>query len=98
MDLERLKARLRACEVVFNEPHVTERLAVRGGSRKELVKMLKEPERLIHAEERIGSKGDPVHILYFEKDGKTEKIPVIFLGEKSLLVLTYILRHRRWKR
>jgi hypothetical protein len=103
-DLESIKKKLRdyqRSEIEFNEPHFTLSLAMREGSRKNVIDNIINPEKLVYAYKDTGNEGDEVWCLYFEiSRSRTMKIPVIFdrKGRKSLYILTYILRYRPWQR
>jgi len=103
MKLECIKLLLRSYEkedVLFNEPHFTNQLAAREGSREDVLKNILNPERLAYASVRTGKHGDDVYSLYFKiSNTRTMKLPVIFnpSGKKGLYILTYIMRHRAWQ-
>lgn len=99
MDLERIKSKLKSYkenDIIFNEPHFTERLILREGSRKEVIKNLLDPEKLVHVEEEKPDK----YKLYFKMSNtRTMILPIIFDkdNKKCLYMLTYIMRYRNWR-
>jgi hypothetical protein len=102
-DVESMKRRLASyngADIRFNEPHFSQQLALRDGSRDDVIKNLLNPDNLVHYYTETGRMGDTKHSLYFRiSNTKTMKIPVIFdiKGRKSILVLTYIMRYRPWQ-
>ena len=101
MDLKELKEKLKTYkkeDLEFNEPHFTNQLAARLGSKEELISNLLNPDKLVYA---YKEENKPIYCLYFKISNKrTLKIPVIFDkgNKKSLYILTYIMRHRSWQR
>src|SRR3989344_5955485 len=94
-ELEDLKNKLRSYkknEIIFNEPHFTERLILREGNRFEVINNLLNPENLIYFTTEIGKYGDVKYNLYFKIDkNKTMKIPIIFSQYgKSIYIITFI--------
>lgn len=99
MDLEKVKSKLKSYkkeDIIFNEPHFTEMLILREGSREDVTKNLLNPEKLVHAEEEKPSK----YKLYFKMSNtRTMILPIIFDkdNKKCLYTLTYIMRYRNWR-
>jgi hypothetical protein len=81
----------------FNEPHFTTQLMQREGDRETVIEHLHNPERLIGYERRPGKYGDQKLTLFFKLSNTRTMILPVICG-KSLYVLTYILRHRRYQR
>lgn len=99
MDLEKLKDKLRSYsqeDIVFNEPHFSENLVAREGSRAEVIKNILNPDKLIGFSVALGKYGDLKYELYFRVNNfRTMILPVIFdKGGKNLYMLTYIMRYR----
>lgn len=104
MGIEELKKKLREYskeEIIFFEPHFTEQLELREGKREEVINILLNPEKLVYVVCKPGKYGDLVHSLHFDiSNTRTLILPVIFdiHNKKSLYILTYIMRHRKWHR
>lgn len=102
-DITSIKKRLQAYkqeDITYNEPHFTQQLILREGSKEEVIKMLLDPEHLVFFYTDKGKYGDTIYSLYFHvSNTKTMKIPVIFdkNEKKGLYILTYIMRHRKWQ-
>ncbi len=102
-DLHELKKKLRSYseeDIIFNEPHFSQQLALREGSRRDVISNLLDPEKLVYSYVEEGMQGDPVHCLHFRiSNTRTLRLPVIFdfRGGKNLYILTYIMRYRSWK-
>lgn len=100
VDIETIRNRLKSIDaknIRFNEPHFTERMLVRGGNRDAVMRHLTQPELLVHVEEQKGKYGDPKYVLYFQISAtRTLILPIIF-QKQGVYILTFILRHRRWK-
>jgi hypothetical protein len=102
-DLDKIKKRLKLYkeeEIEFNEPHFTERLVLREGNRKDVINHLLNPESLVYSYSEKGRYGNVVHCLHFKvSNTRTMRLPVIFDrgGKKSLYIITYIMRYRRWQ-
>ncbi|MBW2972801.1 hypothetical protein KY346_00230 [Candidatus Woesearchaeota archaeon] len=83
--------------IEFNEPHFSQQLNLREGSKKEVVKNLLNPEKLVYSYKEKGKYGDIIHCLHFKiSNTRTMRLPVIFY-QKSLYIITYILRYRPWQ-
>ena len=82
--------------VRYNDPHVSERFALRTGSRKLVEMHVKNPTCLSGFKKKAGKYGDVVYELYFDLGDKTMILPVIF-RKKGLYIITFILRHRNWR-
>jgi hypothetical protein len=99
MQLEEIRERLRNLRpehIRFNEPHFTDQLMRRGGSRDDVTRYLIDPKDLIAYTQETGKYGDTIHCLYFKVSStRTMKLPVIF-DREGLYILTYILRYRPW--
>jgi hypothetical protein len=102
-DLDNMKKLLMSynyTQIIFNEPHFTNQLLLRDGSREEVIQLLLNPSKLVYSYQEIGTYGDVKHCLIFELSNKLSlRIPVIFnvRGKKNLYILTYIVRYRKWK-
>jgi hypothetical protein len=100
MDLEELKSKLKEYkenQIIF-KPHAKHQLILREGNKKEVIANLLNPTKLFDFEEQEGKKGDRIYKLYFEiSNSRTMILPVIF-KRKCLYILTYIMRHRLWKK
>lgn len=102
-ELEELKQKLRSYrkeDIEFNEPHFTQQLLLREGSREEVIKNLLNPEKLVYVYSEKGKYGDDVYCLHFKiSNTRTMRLPVIFdrNNRKGLYMLTYIMRHRFWQ-
>jgi len=103
MNLEEIKEKLRSykeADIKFYEPHFTENMIGRGGSRKDVIENLLNPMKLVHVKLEIGIYGDMKHVLFFELGRvQTLKLPVIFneSNKKTLYIITYIMRYRPWQ-
>ena len=101
--LDALKDRLRSYkkeEIIFNEPHFTNRLLLREGNREEVIKNLLKSEKLVYYYIEQGKYGDDVYCLHFNiSNTRTMKLPIIFdkNNERNLYVITYIMRYRPWQ-
>ncbi len=102
-DIEKLKEKLKTYnknQIIFNEPHFTQQLKLREGNKEDVINNLLSPEKLVYSYQEIGKYGDIIHCLHFKiSNTKTIRLPVIFDkgNEKSLYILTYIMRYRAWK-
>ena len=88
-------------DFIYNEPHFTQQLQFRQGSKDAVEQHLLHPDKLVHVSEELGRYGDIKHELYFQVSNvRTMKIPVIFDlgGKKCIYIITYIMRHRAWQR
>ncbi len=101
--IEQIKKRLSKYsrrEVIFSE-HAQEQIILRNGDLQEVVKNLIDPRKLVDFSIEEGTKGDKKYNLIFQiSNTRHLKIPVIFdpkkRKSKSLYILTYIDRPRRW--
>lgn len=102
-DVEKLKEKLKSYskqDIEFNEPHFTQQLEVREGSREKVVETLLNPEKLVYSYQETGKYGDIIHCMHFKvSNTRTMRLPVIFDrdGKKSLYIITYIMRYRAWQ-
>ncbi len=102
-DLEKTKQLLCSYEcnqIIFNEPHFTNQLLLRDGSREQVIDLILNPKKLVYSYQDVGKYGDVKHCLIFEiSKNLSLRIPVIFniKGGKNLYILTYIVRYRKWK-
>jgi len=64
-------------QILFNEPHFTNQLLLRDGSREEVIQLLLNPSKLTYSYQEIGKYGAIKHCLIFELS--KEKKEVIFL-------------------
>jgi len=94
MDLIKQKLlKLKEKDLKFNEPHFTNQLVLREGSRREVIENLLHPFNLVYSYKQ----DEKVYCLYFKiSNTRTMKLPVIF-NKKGLYILTYIMRYRSWK-
>ena len=81
-DTEKIKQKLRTYneeDIVFNEPHFTQQLILREGSRKEVIRHLLNPDCLVYSYPEKGRYGDIKHCLMFKiSNSRTMKLPVLF--------------------
>ena len=102
-DVEEIKQKLKNYfreDISFNEPHFTQQLLLREGSREQVIGFLLNPDKLVYSYEEKGRGNEVRHCLHFKlSNNRTLRIPVIFdkNGEKGLYILTYIMRYRRWQ-
>jgi hypothetical protein len=102
-DLEELKKKIlsyKETEIEFNDPHFSQQLAVREGSKKEVISHLLNPEKLVYSYSEKGKYGDIIHCLHFKiSNTRTMRLPVIFDrdSKKGLYIITYIMRYRHWQ-
>ena len=101
--IEELKKKLRnyiGKDITFNEPHFTQQLILREGSREEVINNLLNPEKLVYYYKERGKQGNEVYCLYFRiSNTRTMKLPVILdkNNKKGLYIKTYIMRYRAWQ-
>lgn len=101
-NLGEIKIKLKTYErkdIEFNEPEFSGRLILREGSKEEVTKTILNAENLEHSESFKDKYGSIRHNLYFKiSNNRTMKLPVIFDkgGKKSLYIITYIMRYRKW--
>jgi len=102
-DIKKLKKKLKEYkkeDMEFNEPHFTQQLYLREGTKKEVINNLLKPENLVFSYKEKGKYGDTIHCLHFKlSNTRTLRLPVIFdkNNEKGLYILTYIKRYRSWQ-
>ena len=102
-DIEELKSKLKSYSeenIIFNEPHFTQQLDLREGNKKDVINNLLNPDKLIYSYQEEGKYGDIIHCLHFKiSNTRTLRLPVIFdkNNEKSLYIMTYIMRYRSWQ-
>lgn len=102
-NIEDLKRKLKSYikkEIIFNEPHFTQQLILREGSKEEVIKNLLNPDNLVYSYQEAGKYGDIIHCLHFRiSNTRTMRLPVIFdtNQKKGLYIITYIMRHRAWQ-
>jgi len=102
-DIEILKKKLKEYSkenIIFNEPHFTQQLILRQGSKDEVINNLLNLDKLVYSYQEKGKYGDVIHCLHFEiSNSRTMRIPVIFdrHNKKSLYIITYIMRYRPWQ-
>ena len=66
--IEELRDRLKTYKSIkFNDPHFTQQLILREGSKEEVIKNLQNPEKLIYFSKEEGKFGDIKYILHFNK-------------------------------
>lgn len=101
--LEKLRDKLRSYrreDIGFNEPHFTQQMILREGSKEEVITNLLKPDNLVYFYSEPGKYGDVKYSLYFRiSSTRTMKIPVILdlNRKKRIYVLTYIMRYRPWQ-
>ncbi|MDP6548093.1 MAG: hypothetical protein QF917_04015 [Candidatus Woesearchaeota archaeon] len=85
-------------QIVFNEPHVTQRCLIRDISKEEVVQNLLKPDKLVYAGKQESKfPNEKKYDLYFVfSNTRAYRLPVI-LKEKSLYVITVIKINRRWQ-
>jgi len=102
-DLDYIKKKLSSysrSQIIFNEPHFTNQLLLRDGSREQVIDLLLNPSKLVHYYTEIGTYGEIKYCLIFNLSNNLSlRIPIIFdiNGGKNLYILTYIARYRKWK-
>ncbi|MBD3303726.1 hypothetical protein GF343_01150 [Candidatus Woesearchaeota archaeon] len=98
--LDVLKENLRSYaeeNIEFNEPHFSQQLNLREDSKKEVIKNLLNPDKLVYSYQEKGKHNDTIHCLYFKvSNTRTMRLPVIS-HQKSLYILRYITRYRPWQ-
>jgi hypothetical protein len=99
MNLEDIKAKLRSYkreEIRFKE-HLKYRVQLREGSKEEVISHILNPEKLVYFECKEGQYRDMIYSCYFAiSNTRTLMVPLIF-NEKTLYILTYILKYRCWE-
>ena len=85
-------------QIIFNEPHVTERCLLRDITKEEVIQNLLKPDKLVYAgEQESKHPNEKKYDLYFVfSNTRAYRFPVI-LKEKSLYVITVIKINRRWQ-
>jgi hypothetical protein len=100
-DIEKLKKKLRDYsekEIEFNDPHFTQQMMLREGSKEKVISNILKPDNLVYSYTEKGKQGDVVHCLHFRlSNTRTLRLPVIFINGKGLYILTYIKRYRSWQ-
>jgi len=102
-NIEELKNKLREYDrscILFNEPHFTQQITLRQGSKEDIIKNLLNPDKLVYSYQEKGKYGDIIHCLHFKiSNNRTIRLPVIFdrNNRKSLYIITYIMRYRPWQ-
>jgi hypothetical protein len=99
-DIKRKLKNYKREEIEFNEPHFTQQLILREGNKEEVINNLLNPDKLIYSYQEKGKYGDTKHILHFKiSNNRTMRLPIIFdkNGKKSLYILTYVMRYRKWQ-
>ena len=100
-DVEELKNMLKRHsreDIMFNEPHFTHQLMLREGDKEAVIMNMLHPDKLVYSFQQVGKYGDIIHCLHFGiSNSRTLRIPVIFRKDKTLYILTYIVRYRRWQ-
>ena len=100
-EMRRRLATYAELHIEFNEPHFTTQLLLRDGDLRDVISNLLHPVKLVHCSTQAGTHGSTKHVLYFQvSNTRTMVLPVIFdrHGERSIYILTYIMRYRRWHR
>ena len=97
VEVKRLLSRYSEENIMFNEPHFTERLLLREGNREEVIHLLLNPDNLVYVESRTETRGIS-YTLYFDiSNTRTVIIPLVF-RTKSLYIITYIQEYKPWIR
>ena len=100
-NVEELKKKLRNFkkeQLIFNEPHFTQQITLREGSKEEVVKHLLNPDKLVYSYQEKGKYGDTIHCLHFEvSNTRTMRLPIIFKNGSKVYIITYIMRYRNWQ-
>ncbi len=102
-DIAKLKKKLRSYiekEIEFNDPHFTQQMQLREGSKEEVINNLSKPNNLVYSYKEKGKYGDVVHCLHFKlSNTRTLRLPIIFDkdNKKGLYIITYIKRYRAWQ-
>lgn len=101
-ELEKLKKKLKSYnekEIRFNDPHFTQQLILREGSKKEVIKNILNPDKLVYFYKEKGKYEDIIFCLHFKiSNTRTMRLPIIFdKGKKGLYIITYIMRYRSWQ-
>lgn len=102
-NIEELKKKLKNYkkdEIKFNEPHFTQQLISREGNREDIINHILNPEKLVYSYQEEGKYGDIKHNLHFAiSENRTMRLPIIFDkdSKKSLYIITYIMRYRKWQ-
>lgn len=101
--IDKLKKKLSSYkerEIEFNDPHFTQQLHLREGSKDEVIRNLLNPENLVYSYQEKGKYRDIIHCLHFRiSNTRTMRLPVIFDSgnKKSLYIITYVIRYRPWQ-
>ena len=101
VDINKVKEELRRYlekQILFNEPHVTQRCLLRDITKEEVIQNLLKPDKLVYAGEQESKYlNEKKYDLYFVfSNTRAYRFPVI-LKEKSLYVITVIKINRRWQ-
>lgn len=102
-NLDYVKNKLRSYtkeEIIFNEPHFTQRLILREGYKEEVINELLNPKKLVYYFTEKGKKNNTIYVLHFKiSNTRTLRLPVVFdkSNKKCLYVITYIMRYRPWQ-
>ena len=85
-------------QIIFNEPHVTQRCLLRNITKEEVLQNLLKPNKLVYVgEQESNYPNEKKYDLYFVfSNTRAYRFPVV-LKEKSLYVITVIKINRRWQ-
>ncbi len=85
-------------QIIFNEPHVTQRCLLRDITKEEVIQNLLKSDKLVYVGEQESKyPNERKYDLYFVlSNTKAYRLPVV-LKEKSLYVITVIKINRRWQ-
>ncbi|MFH1972340.1 MAG: hypothetical protein ABIJ18_02575 [archaeon] len=91
--MEEIKEKLRKIKNIVFTKHAEQQLILREGNKEQIQNLIKNPENLIYSETQKNRE-----CLYFNISNKrTIILPVVFKN-KTLYILTYIMRYRPWRR
>lgn len=74
--------------------HANFNIVLRGGNKTDIIKNLLNPEKLIDCE----NQGKGKYKLCFHISNSKTMILIVKLKEKNLYIITFIMRHRAWKK
>lgn len=99
--LEELREALRKYrkrQIIYNDPHVEIRCTQRGISKEKIEKNVLNPEKLVHFDEQPAKyPGETKGRLWFRLSGTRYLLLPCVMSDKSLYIITAIIRHRKWK-
>ncbi len=97
-EIKKLLKKLKPENIKFTI-HAENQILVRDGNKREVVKNILDPKKLVYVYKEKGSRGEWIYCLHFAiSKNRTMRLPVIFKdGGKNLYILTYIMRYRKWQ-